>query len=124
MAEKYRKLHWTEHSKIKMRQYGLSKTKLINLIYQSDRKERGIVLGTIAVMKTNKSYSNNKVKPIIAKKSYQNIKKAPGEVWLMYKDVKNERRIISCWRYPGISKPGEEIPIPKEIRQELMEIEF
>ena len=46
----------------------------------------------------------------------------------MYKDVKESlrhgsgqvRKIISAWRYPGISKPGEEIPIPEDIRQELL----
>ncbi|OGZ67730.1 MAG: hypothetical protein A3D35_03680 [Candidatus Staskawiczbacteria bacterium RIFCSPHIGHO2_02_FULL_34_9] len=123
MVEKYRKIQWTEHSKIKMRQYGLSQTKLINLIHKPERKEQGIVPGTKAVMKTNKSYSNNKLK-LVVKKPYQNVKKSPGEVWLMYKDVKDERRVISAWRYPGVTKPGEEIPIPKEILQELMEIEF
>ena len=48
-------------------------------------------------------------------------RKAPGEIWLMYKDVKkqsegNIRKIISAWRYPGISKPGEAIPIPEDIK--------
>lgn len=123
MAEKYRKIHWTEHSKIKMRQYGLSRTKLINIVYKPERKEQGIVLGTTAVMKTNKSYQNSRAK-ILPVKFFQKREKVPGEVWLMYRDVKAERRIISCWRYPGVTKPGDQIPIPKEIRQELMETEF
>ena len=40
----------------------------------------------------------------------------------MYQDIKNKnlRKIISAWRYPGVSKPGEEIPIPKDIRQEIL----
>ena len=108
MLGKYKKLHWTEHSKIKMRQYGLSKSKLISLIYKPDRKELGIAPGTTALMKTNKNYSKSKTK------------KAAGEIWLMYKDVKNLRKIISAWRYPGISKKGESIPIPEDIRQELL----
>lgn len=120
MAEKYRKIQWTEHSKIKMRQYGLSMTKLINLIHKPERKEPGIVPGTTAVMKTNKKYTVGKIKLLSPAKP----QKAPGEIWLMYKDVKDERRVISAWRYPGITKPGEEIPIPKEIRQELMETEL
>jgi len=109
MTTAFKKLHWTEHSKIKMRQYGLSKTKLTQLLRKPERKEWGIVPGTMAVMKTNKSYSKAKQK------------KNPGEVWLMYKDAKDMRKIISTWRYPGTSKPGEEIPIPKEICQELLE---
>lgn len=114
-----------------MRQYGLSKNKLINIIYKPERKERGIVLGTIAVMKTNpikgqgylgkmrKEETSNRVN-----KSYSTVKsrKIPGEVWLMYKDVKGFRKIISAWRYPGVSKPGENIPIPESIRQELLHV--
>lgn len=93
------KLYWTEHSKAKMRQYGLSKSKLINLFYKPQRKELGIVPGTKALMQTNKSYSSAKNK------------KTPGEIWLMYKDIKGSagqtRKVISAWRYPGVSKPGE-----------------
>ncbi len=102
------KLFWTEHAKIKMRQYGLSKSKLMQLIYKPERKEQGIALGTTAVMQTKKSYSMAKVK------------RPPGEIWLMYQDKKGIRSIISAWRYPGISKPGEAVPIPEDIRQELL----
>ena len=120
MLQKYTKLHWTEHSKAKMRQYGLSKSKLINLIYKPERKELGIVPGTMALMQTNKSYSKNNLKLDLPKTKWQQRKSAPGEIWLMYKDVKSAsgqiRKIISAWRYPGISKPGESIPIPKEIK--------
>src|SRR3989344_1832399 len=98
------KLHWTQHSEIKMRQYGLSKTKLINLLYKPERKESGIVPGTRAVMRTNRSSRNlpapnNFSKKIIGDdkkvKFHYTVKKAPGEIWLMYKDVKNIRKIIS-----------------------------
>ena len=83
-----------------MRQYGLSKIKLINLIRKPQRKEDGIVPRTTAVMQTNKSYSNAKVK------------RNPGEIWLMYQDINNNiRKIISAWRYPGVSKPGESADI-------------
>ncbi len=73
-------------------------------------------------MKTNKVFF--KEKKVTLKKAWQSQKKSPGEIWLMYKDVKNVslgpiRKIISAWRYPGISKPGEEIPIPEDIRREL-----
>lgn len=118
MAAQFRKLHWTEHSKIKMKQYGLSKQKLLGILYRPERKEQGIAPGTQAVMKTNKVFF--KTKQISLSKAWQKPKKVPGEIWLMYKDVKDFRKIISAWRYPGISKPGEEIPIPEDIRQELL----
>lgn len=88
-----------------MRQYGLSKIKLINILHNPERQELGIVPGTVAVMKTNKTF-----KP----------KKNPGEIWIMYRDTREVRKIISAWRYPGVSKPGEEIPIPLDIRKEII----
>lgn len=114
----FKKFHWTEHSKIKMRQYGLSKQKILNILRKPERKEKAIVLGLIAVMKTNKKFTNKTI-PLIKPKKWQPVK-APGEIWIMYKDDKEYRKIISAWRYPGVSKPGEEIPIPEDIRQELM----
>ena len=101
-----------------MRQYGLSKSKLLGILRKPERKEQGIVPGTIAVMKTNKVFF--KEKKITLSKAWQKPKRAPGEIWLMYKETKDQKKIISAWRYPGISKPGEEIPIPKDIRQELL----
>jgi len=104
-----------------MKQYGLSKQKLLGILYKPERKEQGIVLGTTAVMKTNKVFF--KQKQITLSKAWQKPKRAPGEIWLMYKDIKMAmvpmRKIISAWRYPGVSKPGEAIPIPEDIRQEL-----
>ncbi len=122
MATSYRQLNWTEHSKIKMRQYGLSKQKLLGILYKPERKEKGIVPGTMAVMKTNKVFF--KTKQITVAGAWQKPKKAPGEIWLMYKDVKAAmvpiRKIISAWRYPGISKPGEAIPIPEDIKNDII----
>jgi hypothetical protein len=127
MAQVFKKLHWTEHSKIKMRQYGLSKQKLLGILYRPERKEKGIVPGTTAVMKTNKIFF--KEKKITLKNAWSRPKRAPGEIWLMYKDTKSHqmgriRKIISAWRYPGVSKPGEEIPIPEDIRNEILSGEF
>jgi len=126
-----KKLVWTQHSKIKMRQYGLSKSKLINLIYKPQRKELGIVSGTTAVMQTNRgsrnlpAHNNFSQKIIVDDKKgkfHYTAKKTPGEIWLMYQDIKNKniRKIISAWRYPGVSKPGEAVPIPEDIRQEIL----
>lgn len=130
MPAYYKKLYWTEHSKIKMRQYGLSKQKLLGILYRPERKEQGIVPGTLAVMKTNKKFGNKNISLFKGRQNPPKVKSfrragAPGEIWLMYKDVKkqsegNIRKIISAWRYPGISKPGEAIPIPEDIKRELI----
>jgi len=114
MKPVYRKFYWTEHSKIKMRQYGLSKQKLLGILAKPERREQGIVPGTSAVMCTNKVFFNSK--KITVSKAWTKPKKAPGEIWIMYK----EGKIISAWRYPGISKPGEVIPIPEDIKKDLI----
>lgn len=118
MAGEYKKIFWTEHCKIKMRQYGLSKSKLLKLIYKPERIEQGIAPKTVAVMQSNNFFQRAIASKIIAV-PMKKAPKAPGEIWLMYQDVDYQRRIISAWRYPGISKPGDSIPIPAEIKQEL-----
>lgn len=111
-----------------MKQYGLSVSKLLGILRKPERKEQGIVPGTTAAMKTNKKFVNKtlsllKNKPNPPKAVAFRRVQAPGEIWLMYKDIKksgeNIRKIISAWRYPGISKPGEKIPIPEDICKEL-----
>jgi len=71
-------------------------------------------------MRTNKIFFNSK--KITVQGAWSKPKKAPGEIWIMYKDKREERKIISAWRYPGISKPGEEIPVPDDIRDEILKI--
>jgi hypothetical protein len=39
------------------------------------------------------------------------------EIWVMVEETKKERKIISVWRYPGMTKPGE--PLPEEILNEM-----
>ncbi len=45
--------------------------------------------------------------------------KKPTEIWLMYQQFGQKKRIISAWRYPGISPQGEPVPIPEDIVEEL-----
>jgi len=122
MLQGYKKNVWTQHSQIKMKQYGLSKQKLLGILRKPERKEKAIVPGLIAAMKTNKIFF--KQKQITLTQAWQRPKKAPGEIWIMYKDIKKQgeqiRKIISAWRYPGITKPGEEIPIPEDIKKYII----
>jgi hypothetical protein len=92
------------------------------------RKEEGIAPGTVAVMQPAGSTGH------------------PYEVWVMYQllnaKIKNQnaklsaskfdgmrerlqpikKRIITAWRYPGVSKSRAPIPMPEEILQELDEL--
>jgi len=116
------KYFWTEHSIFKMRQYGLSEQKVRSVIRNFDRREEGIVKNTVAVMQP------------VSPKVIDNKKTWKQELWVMYQSkVKNQKlkiknnfiknnqlKIISTWRYPGISP--ERDPIPEAILQELSEL--
>ncbi len=104
-----RYLAWTKHVSKKMMFYGLSAAKVKTVLSRSDRTEPGIAPNTVAVMKKSGSAKN------------------PQEIWAMYQDkeitqdgIKNIRRVvITAWRYPGVSKPKEKIPIPEGVLSEL-----
>lgn len=83
-----------------MRYYGLTEGRLRRILKSPQRREKGIAPGTIALMQ-----------PAGTKK--------PTEIWLMYQRVGQKRRMISAWRYPGVSPIGEPIPIPDNILEEL-----
>jgi len=99
------KIHWTKHSKEKMRQYQLSEKRVLRVLRHPDRKEMGVAPKTIALMQSTGT------------------KKHPTEIWLMYQlvssKIKKQKpklrqiRIISTWRYPAISPKGKP-PIPED----------
>jgi len=92
-------LYWTRHSRDKMGYYRLSESRVKSVINYPDRVEEGIAPKTIAIMKAVTGV------------------KHPYEVWVMVQEVKARRKIISAWRYPGQTSPGD--PLPPEILAEL-----
>ena len=114
---------FTLHSQYKMKQYGLSEQKVRGVIRNPRRTEEGIVKNTVAVMQPVSS------KMVSGKEVWKQ------ELWVMFirqnrknenQDVKKERlsavpttrlKIISAWRYPGVSPKRN--PIPEEILREL-----
>lgn len=91
MISKYSKnnseLQWTSHIKNKMRQYGLSESRLKRILENPARTEKGVAEGVIALMQNANT-------------------KRPTEIWLMYKEEDNKKILISTWRYPGVSPIG------------------
>ncbi|MBI3589738.1 MAG: hypothetical protein HY093_05010 [Candidatus Liptonbacteria bacterium] len=86
-------LTWTAHSRAKMRYYGLSEARVKRIIHSPKRIEEGIAPKTVAMMQSAGS------------------PKHPYELWAMLQDVGQKRKVISAWRYPGITKPGSEITL-------------
>lgn len=113
-TEKY---EWTQHAAHKMKQYGLTAQRVLRVVKNPQRTEEGIVKNTIAVMQPS-SLSTKNGKRVWTR-----------EIWAMYqirpktKDQKakiistQKIRIISAWRYPGVSPKRD--PIPEDILREL-----
>ena len=94
-------LFWTTHSKFKMREHGLSESRVKRVINSPSRLEEGIAEETVAMMQSAGTI------------------KHPYEIWVMISKGKTSKRVISAWKYPGKTKPGE--PLPREIIFELKE---
>jgi transcription antitermination factor NusG len=113
-TEKY---EWTKHAAYKMKQYGLTAQRILRVVKNPQRVEEGIVKNTIAVMQPA-SLRTKEGKRVWSQ-----------EIWAMYqikckvqnaklKTISNQKvRIISAWRYPGVSPKRD--PIPEDILREL-----
>ena len=114
----------------------------MRIFRKPDRREEGIAPQTIAAMQT-------KVANRISQSANRLNQKPRGEeIWIMYrinskqithnkqlkqespllvmsdKSLVNKSRVtlISAWRYPGTTKPGERPPIPEDVLAELESI--
>lgn len=100
-----KEISWTKHAKEKMKFYRLSESRLKRVLRHPKRTEKGIVPNTIAIMQSTGT------------------KKHPTEIWLMYQKIGKEKiRIITAWRYPGISPIREPPPVPEDILKELWKL--
>ncbi len=95
------RLLWTRHAHAKMRYWSLSEARVRRVLHSPLRIEGGIAPGTVAALQA------------------AGTKKHPYEIWVMLNESGKERRVISAWRYPGKTKPGD--PLPPEIIKELRE---
>ena len=110
------KYEWTRHAQFKMRYYGLSEQRIKRVIRHPHRSEEGIASNTLAVMQ-----------PASLKRDKAGRQSWSQEIWVMYKLVEKRRgnsklkgktiRIITAWRYPGVSPKRD--PIPEEVLQEV-----
>lgn len=113
----------TRHGEFKMRQYALSEQKVRSVVRNPRRIEEGVANNTVAVMQ-----------PVSPKRDAKGIETWKQEIWVMYqKNAHNKTstlknrdflptqriKIISAWRYPGVSPKRN--PIPQDILRELEE---
>jgi hypothetical protein len=103
-------IFWTQHAQRKLIFYKLSKQRILRIINYPQRVEEGIAHGTIAMMQR------------------AGTKKNPYEIWVMLIILEKSRnkkqaeinnfsnscinlKIISAWKYPGITKPQSQLTI-------------
>ena len=87
-------LHWTNHAKAKMAFYRLSPMRVRRVLHSPKRVEEGVAPKTIAMMQPAAMKGKNTW---------------TQEIWVMVQDKGKERKVISAWRYPGVTKPRGEI---------------
>lgn len=112
--------------------YHLSGAQILRIFRKPKRREEGIVPGTFAAMipkQINRSSLTAESQTSQLKARSDKPKARPEEIWVMYKinspkanssKLKASRvTMISAWRYPGTTKPGERPPIPEDIAEML-----
>jgi hypothetical protein len=92
------KYQWTQHARWKMRYYGISEGRVKRIVRYPARTEEGIISGCVAVMQVAGT-------------------KKHTEIWVMHKVAGEQIRIITAWRYPGISPKRD--PVPKGVLEEI-----
>ncbi|MCS6789127.1 MAG: hypothetical protein NZ484_00980 [Patescibacteria group bacterium] len=89
--------YWTIHSKNKMSFYKLSEQRIRRVLNSPYRIEEGVAPKTLAYMQPVSIKTKNK------KKIWS------SEIWVMIQEFKKNKskiiKIISAWRYPGMTKP-------------------
>jgi hypothetical protein len=107
---KNEQFHWTRHVKKKMSYYNLSESRVKRVLRKPDRKEIGVAPLTVALMQRTGT------------------KKHPTEIWAMYQKIVSKKKkmtkVISAWRYPGISPIREYNQIIKDFYILYQEDEF
>lgn len=112
-----------------MRFYRISEQRVRRVVNSPKRIEEGIAPKTVAMMQPISVMHTTEIVPSEAEQSRgtqlycgksRNSHKETWnqELWVMIQDKGSIRKVISAWRYPGMTKPGTSLPeeILREIR--------
>jgi hypothetical protein len=126
-----KKLLWTRHARLKMAYYRLSEQRVRRVLNAPKRIEEGVAPKTIAAMAPTalraprnavvlsgtpqRIAEPSRKTPLFSKwdnrTNNQNSSRKETwsqEIWVMVQDVPTGRKIISAWRFPGVTKPRSE----------------
>ncbi len=96
-------LVWTAHARAKMNYYRLSPARVRRVLNAPKRVEEGVAPKTIAAMQPASMKISAGRAGGTKKGSWTQ------EIWVMVQDTPRERRVISAWRYPGVTKPRGDV---------------
>lgn len=120
---------WTKHAQSKMRFYRLSEQRVRRVLNSPKRTEEGIAPNTAAMMqpaliktKDGKQTWSQEIWVMVQRTRINADSNADKRRYIRVNPRKYPRKsasvkIISAWRYPGRTKPGE--PLPEEILREI-----
>lgn len=89
-------LSWTHHAQAKMQFYRLSQSRVRRVLHSPKRVEEGVAPKTVAMMQPA---------------SLKSAERWTQEIWVMVQDTSSHRKVISAWRYPGVTKPRDEATV-------------
>lgn len=104
--------------------YRLSEARVRRVLNMPMRVEEGVAPKTVAMMAPVSTHAERRMTPLFKsgfsknRTSSDKGEKWSQEIWVMVQDVPTGRKIISAWRYPGVSKARS------EITKEMMRNEF
>jgi hypothetical protein len=102
--KKPKQLQWTAHARMKMNYYRLSPARVRHVLHSPKRIEEGVAPKTVAMMQ-----------PTLIK-NVGSAETWTQEIWVMIQDTNKFRKVISAWRYPGMTKPRAAF-LQKEYRE-------
>ncbi|OGG39121.1 hypothetical protein A3I34_02815 [Candidatus Jorgensenbacteria bacterium RIFCSPLOWO2_02_FULL_45_12] len=130
------KYEWTRHAWEKMRYYGISESRVKRIVRFPERTEEGIAENTIAAMQRAGAKNQQEIWVMyklsgnsrrVSSNFEFRILKQPKKAEIQRPErIQNFKlpdkimKIITAWRYPGVSPKRN--PIPEEILAEINEI--
>jgi hypothetical protein len=90
-----------------MNHYRLSPARVRHVLHSPKRVEEGVAPKTVAMMQpvSMKTTSRRLGADGAGGGSGANKESWTQEIWVMVQDVAGARKVISAWRYPGVTKP-------------------
>ena len=98
-------LSWTLHAQMKMGHYRLSAARVRRVLHSPKRVEEGVAPKTVAMMQPASLTVH------AGREGANKEERWTQEIWVMVQDVGKNRKVISAWRYPGVTKPRSAVAL-------------